>query len=336
MADQTPYDNFDGEKDPEAESDHMVPSAPPIADPAPQQEYKEDEELPQEANGPATNLFEVDMAIISVASLIELTAAGKNCHDQNSCTKQNGYAVAVGVLGFLIAIAYIFVLKRQPETLTSINGIIGSSNAIFWMIAVIVLTFDRPFVETSNGYFSTWIAFFAASHFLFWSVPRVQNFIAQMRQAQFQQWSRKILLIILLASLIEVVAAANVCSIRDMCKNDYAWAVACGTISFAIVGILLLLPRIANRFLHWFASVLFIWWAIGAGVMTYDGPFLTAGNGYFACWVAALASFYLMYFALFGEPEDEGDEGAKSGVVPPGPAGYQDAGENPDFPSAEL
>lgn len=65
--------------------------------------------------------------------------------------------------------------------------------------------------------------------------------------------------------------------------------------------------------------------------MTYDSPFPVSGNGFFACWVAVLASFYLTYFALFNINEENNDN-----YRPADEAGaYQDGG-NPEFPSAEL
>eukprot|EP00468_Gymnochlora_sp_CCMP2014_P006619 CAMPEP_0167757156 /NCGR_PEP_ID=MMETSP0110_2-20121227/9772_1 /TAXON_ID=629695 /ORGANISM="Gymnochlora sp., Strain CCMP2014" /LENGTH=333 /DNA_ID=CAMNT_0007643321 /DNA_START=48 /DNA_END=1049 /DNA_ORIENTATION=- len=304
-------------------------SAPPLIEPG----EPADELGGQRMGGddaPAQNLFEVDMAITSVVSLIELTAAGKYCHDTNSCKNQSGFAVSVGVLGFVFAVAYLIMLRVNAEFLVSINGLLGMINLVFWGIAVGILTFDRPFTATGNGYFAIWAGFIVACHFTYHAVPRLQDYVNRLNEGAFQLWSRKVLLVILIASIVEVFAAANACA-NSSCTKYFGWAVACGTISAVYIAVLLLLPTYTTRFLYVFSTLLFIWWCIGAASMTYDQPFPSTGNGYFACWVAVLGSFYLMYFALFGSAEEgDGQQAYKQQET-----AYQDANAS-TFPSAEL
>ncbi|GAB5356322.1 hypothetical protein AAMO2058_000280900 [Amorphochlora amoebiformis] len=311
------------------EEEKMVASAPPMMDAGAAQS-----KIDSSDSEPAQNVFEVDMAILFVTSLVVLTAAGKICHEVGSCRNQLGYAVAVGSLGFISSLTYLFILKRSPDYLVPLNSFIGVANGIFWTVSVGVLTFDRPFSSTGNGYFATWVSFLAAMHFMYHSLPRLQNFFQQLNEGAFQQWNRKILLVIFLASIIEVFAAANACSISSKCTKYYGWAVACGTISIVFIGVLLFVPFLTTRFLHYFSGILFVWWVIGSAIMTYDAPFVQTGNGYFACWIAVLASFHLLYFSLFGS-----EDHLTAAQQPYESGAYQEAnsGSHQDhFPSAEL
>jgi len=52
------------------------------------------------------------------------------------------------------------------------------------------------------------------------------------------------------------------------------------------------------------ATFFALWWAIGAGVVTFQGPHLVCGNGYLASWVALLASLYLLNATFHGAPQE--------------------------------
>ena len=41
-----------------------------------------------------------------------------------------------------------------------------------------------------------------------------------------------------------------------------------------------------------------LWWAAGTGYGTFEGPFTTSGNGYFAGWIAALVSIRLAFVTM--------------------------------------
>eukprot|EP00472_Partenskyella_glossopodia_P013931 CAMPEP_0197525184 /NCGR_PEP_ID=MMETSP1318-20131121/10669_1 /TAXON_ID=552666 /ORGANISM="Partenskyella glossopodia, Strain RCC365" /LENGTH=349 /DNA_ID=CAMNT_0043078369 /DNA_START=77 /DNA_END=1126 /DNA_ORIENTATION=+ len=349
MEEQTnPPQIIEDDYDDEDEKRNMVPTAPvqggrnevPVGEPI--QPSDLESVSPQ-------NVFEMDMAIILFASLVELAAAGKACSRWGKCFSEYGFAVAVGVISFCGALTYLIAHRRNNESLVPLNTAIGVFVGVYWSIAAIILTFDRPFVETGNGYYATWMAFFASFHFLYWSVPAVKNCVESLRDGRFAMWSRKVLLVIFIASVITVIAAAFVCA-NGPCTKAPGWAVACSTISACVVGVMLLLPSFTSRFLHWLSPILFLWWCIGTGVMTYDDPFTTSGNGYFASWAALLASSYLTYYSLFGTSYES--EGPKVASRPSAGGGgmYQDntngayyddnydqQPSNPEaFPSAEL
>ena len=51
-----------------------------------------------------------------------------------------------------------------------------------------------------------------------------------------------------------------------------------------------------------FALFFLVWWGVGAGIGTFQGPHTATGNGFFACWVGLLASCALVNDSLHDVP----------------------------------
>jgi len=121
--------------------------------------------------------------------------------------------------------------------------------------------------------------------------------------------------LMMFASAMVVFQIVNICEdIKDLktamgnsssceIKDEAAWALSAGVVSFAIGGILLLLWFFAPAGYETSATptavFLFVWWIPGAFVSTYIGPFFpTSLNGYFGAWGAFAFSFILMYMRV--------------------------------------
>jgi hypothetical protein len=97
------------------------------------------------------------------------------------------------------------------------------------------------------------------------------------------------------ASLVVLLQAAIWC---DNCEGKEAYTVAVGAVSGIITLIYLMMARYNRlpsngRFV--LAVFMFIWWTIGAGVLTFPGGmFQFTGNGYFGAWGAWCCSAWLM------------------------------------------
>jgi len=105
--------------------------------------------------------------------------------------------------------------------------------------------------------------------------------------------------IIFLASLVELISAGKECNDNSKCSGEFAWAVSVGTLSLAVSILYILMAKFSKQILQsievWFALFLSTLWLLGVGVLTFDEPFAATGNGYFACWLAFIASAALLY-----------------------------------------
>jgi len=102
---------------------------------------------------------------------------------------------------------------------------------------------------------------------------------------------------ILVASCVELAQASQNCTEElNKCEDEDGFAVAVGTISLFLCLCYIICLKFKREAIPMFTQVLslflLIWWSVGVIVLTFKSPFETTGNGYFACWGAALLSIY--------------------------------------------
>jgi len=108
---------------------------------------------------------------------------------------------------------------------------------------------------------------------------------------------------ILVASCVELAQAAQNCNDKlNKCKEEDGYAVAVGTISLILCLCYFLCLKfkreLIGNFTQYLSLFFVLWWSVGAIVLTFRNPFITTGNGYFACWGALLLSIYYCQLAV--------------------------------------
>lgn len=137
------------------------------------------------------------------------------------------------------------------------------------------------------------ISFFAAANYAI-------NTVAHLQKAIEGQSTQQGLVIVAVASLVEMAIASDKCDKAYRCDKKYAWAVVAGAISTVLTSLMLLAlakaPGMAAKVVKPFSIFLVAWWAAGAGVNTSaNAPFSSTcadANGYFASWIAFFTSLY--------------------------------------------
>mmetsp|Transcript_34517 Transcript_34517/g.48097 ORF Transcript_34517/g.48097 Transcript_34517/m.48097 type:complete len:378 (-) Transcript_34517:1891-3024(-) len=111
--------------------------------------------------------------------------------------------------------------------------------------------------------------------------------------------SGRMAVLLFIASAIVMIDASVECHNADNCSNERGYAVAVGTVStivaFAFVYVKLFKSELYQSTRLVWALSFFVWWSAGVAVLTFRGPFLATGNGYFATWLSWFSSARLIY-----------------------------------------
>eukprot|EP01062_Namystynia_karyoxenos_P022631 TRINITY_DN18698_c0_g1_i1.p1 TRINITY_DN18698_c0_g1~~TRINITY_DN18698_c0_g1_i1.p1 ORF type:complete len:832 (+),score=159.31 TRINITY_DN18698_c0_g1_i1:101-2596(+) len=242
------------------------------------------------------------LVVAWLMSLVELVAATWRC---DSCTSYDAWAVAAGAIGFGISGITLLLLLAQAigPCLLSASCVLLAVN---WSVGVAILTFHEPFRVPGNGYFASWFALLSSWMLMNRRIPQLQA----VRDALGREWG-----VIFFASAVLLVQGVVDCAEDSKCKGNNAWAVACPVISIAIVVVAAVLVYLdwMHSILHqWVAVTLALLWCATTLVVTFFDPYTTLGNGYFAAWVAFMASAMFVRRAMRlpetprGGPEDGG------------------------------
>jgi len=235
---------------------------------------------------------------LTVASVVLLIAAVQ--HSDRTGWWHNGghdnrttYSFIVAIVSLLIS-GVIFLLSiakadsRIDHKLFSmpklgdctLRMLIAAFLVIWWAVAAAILTFVGPFVFLGNAYFALWAGLIAS---LVWfelvsgvdATPRV--------------FGPALALLLCSATLLYACLSKY-----DVSQPEVAWGVTLGAISTAFSALLCLAGHsLSVDIRRALALLLVLLWIPGAGVLTFDGPFTVAGNGYFASWLGLLSAVSL-------------------------------------------
>ncbi|KAL7521919.1 hypothetical protein ACHAWX_006611 [Stephanocyclus meneghinianus] len=195
------------------------------------------------------------------------------------------YAIIVACFSLAACLAIQTGEYINPGTLDKHEKIVSLLLLLWWAVGAWVITFKGPFPTTSNGYFAAWGGLIFTTK---WAL--------NIDTAQFTNlpYDRKLLLLLCVCGIVEVFATIQPVTARTYLGRA-AWGMTAGLITFLLCGFLFKgYVKIKFAFLKVTAAFLFAIWATVAGLLTFGGPFVETGNGYFASWGGFLLS------AMFG------------------------------------
>jgi hypothetical protein len=242
--------------------------------------------------------------VVLGASFIELIAGGKACDDRidendNHCDDEVAFSVVLGVFGFLVSLIQAILTRASPGLAETIAPFVSWFLVLWWGIGACVVTFNDPFSATSNGYFSSWLAFAFSTWYFCKVVPHAREFLNKIGTMASEAGPiRQLIFALLAASVVEMIAASS--ELDDNDENDKSqkvFGVVLGVLSAVFSAIMLFAP-LPKPVFDIFLALLALLWFPGIGVLTFDAPFVNTGNGYFSCWTAFLAAWWALFLEL--------------------------------------
>jgi len=177
------------------------------------------------------------------------------------------------------------------------------------------MTFNSPFITTGNGYFACWTTVATSAMTMGVTGTTFKDSIKGIGSLMGVFGSS----IVMILALYEYIFGAQSSVTSDLTKSAsiYALVVACLTIVL-LLGIVYFnkhgpyLNEHDNQKVNMIKfitlSLFTILWLILACLVTFHGPFVTTGNGYFSSW----AGFVCISFTAFQAKKDIGDIGVNN------------------------
>mmetsp|Transcript_11289 Transcript_11289/g.20303 ORF Transcript_11289/g.20303 Transcript_11289/m.20303 type:complete len:274 (+) Transcript_11289:166-987(+) len=204
------------------------------------------------------------------------------------------YALSVSVISLAACLIIQTGEFMRPGMLERVEKPVSLFLLVWWVVGTGVITFRAPFTGVGNGYFSAWAGLIFTTH---WALN-----IDTARFTDLEK-GRKILAGMFTAAAVLLFACIPFLRYKVFVGQS-AWGLSAGLITMIICGVFFkAFDDLPAQLVKVTAIVLFVIWATVAGVCTFDGPFLQAGNGYFACWGGFLLSTFFLQFVITREDE---------------------------------
>jgi len=246
-----------------------------------------------------------------------------------SVARQGVYGLIGAVITVQLVIAMLVVEMMGSPLSIAVKTALFAGHVWHWGLAALWLTFTGPFLLTGNGYFGLWGAF-ACSSVLLLNVSaetdppeppsggesqplKVTSFRRRTEsmwladEQLFTLWGQfasSIVLILAAIALPSDLARLGYSAAWDTIQPWWAYALAVGIVGavFSLLAALLEKQPVMSQSLFaigkaghvtlrgLFAGFLFLWWGVGAGILTIKAPYVFTTNGYFASWVGFACS----------------------------------------------
>jgi len=262
-------------------------------------------EDPEDASGPVTNngggrqsalgfqINDVQFPLVLVLATSFVLLLSVITWEGNMSSR--AYAIAVTVLSLVLSLSYLFLTILKEIIYTTYGKHMTHLLFIWNFTGASFLTFSSPFTTTGNGYFAAWGCVAASAI--------AMGFTGDAFRSRIEGLG--LLLGLCVSAAIVVIALIDYVGSDGSSRNEsiYAMIVSIFTIIFVVGGIYYE-RKLSQEPPKWILRVKFgilaflaLLWLVLACLVTFRGPFVTTGNGYFASWVGAACVWYASFTA---------------------------------------
>mmetsp|Transcript_12175 Transcript_12175/g.22019 ORF Transcript_12175/g.22019 Transcript_12175/m.22019 type:complete len:159 (-) Transcript_12175:1259-1735(-) len=128
--------------------------------------------------------------LLAVFSLVEFGTAADFCSEVNSCGNRLGWAVAVGVISFVIATTMFFLHLKEMDLADKADKFVALFLMVWWIGGVASNTSPRwGGSGILNIYYFSWAAFFASLYYVAhtagaFGIPDMRNMMGGSKAAE--------------------------------------------------------------------------------------------------------------------------------------------------------
>jgi hypothetical protein len=193
------------------------------------------------------------------------------------------YTIAVAAVAMVFSFLGLVLTFMEGDLNTKIAKYNNYFLLLWNFIGACFITFSSPFTSTGNGYFASW-------GLVIFSLMSVEISVESMKSAVSGMGS---LLGLGASAIVVIIATASELGNDTFWKNEtiYALTVACVTV--IVIGALVATTEQVAAAAKVLVLALFaLLWILLACFVTFRGPFLVTGNGYFGSWGGAIMSVF--------------------------------------------
>jgi len=234
---------------------------------------------------------------------LELMAGGLSPDTDNT-----NYGVAVAAVSLALTLVFMVLAKFRPEVLARFSlplpknlGMLSAQQVFYgflllwWGAGTGVLTFHGPYRTTGNPYFACWASLLCSVLLCADAFTKMKVGIDHLKGASSSYLREMFGLFV--SSLTLFFA-----SIDFVSSGTGAYGMSLGIISAVICASSTYLvegKKIGAPLRKGVSGVLLVLWAAAAVLLTFDSPFTSTGNGYFACWLGLACASLWVYREVF-------------------------------------